>query len=467
MLNATVGAQRVLRRLRPTRGKAPIRAFHFRHRSASVARDLRNRAASLTSTTESGPDLVERASSIELPRRLTKRFGHEAILPIAVVLIVVVASVVSWLPGRASTTGPVGGPLGDGPGPRVALGGVAGAGGNDGEGPSGAGTQSGEIVSPESSQGGVPGRVDPDAATLGGRGELPAATTGRGQMTIDGTIVKPISVDTDVPDGRGLLKTYTVRTGDTLTGIANRFGLSVMTIWWANSLKSATDFAVGDDLMIPPLDGLVITAREGDTLESIGNTYDVAPDKIYDLNGLEDRTLVVGQTLVLPGAEGEAIATPTPRPTTRPVVATPRPVATGTSGTVRQPTTYSGGAMAWPVIGGSNFISQYFHSGHYAIDVAADYGSRVVATASGTVTFAGWKDNGGGYQVWISHGSNLYTTYNHMSSITVGRGQSVARGQQVGRIGQSGNATGPHLHFEVWRGPIWDGGTRVNPLIYL
>jgi murein DD-endopeptidase MepM/ murein hydrolase activator NlpD len=121
--------------------------------------------------------------------------------------------------------------------------------------------------------------------------------------------------------------------------------------------------------------------------------------------------------------------------------------------------------MAWPVDGG--YISQYYHYGHWAIDIAADYGTRVKAAAAGTVIFAGWKNNGGGYQVWISHGSNLYTTYNHMSSISVGRGQHVGRGQQVGRVGQSGNATGPHLHFEVWRGPIWNGGTRVNPLIYL
>ena len=77
--------------------------------------------------------------------------------------------------------------------------------------------------------------------------------------------------------------------------------------------------------------------------------------------------------------------------------------------------------------------------------------------------FAGWKNNGGGYQVWIAHGSDLYTTYNHMSAITVGVGQHVGRGQQVGRIGQTGNATGPHLHFEVWSGPVWDGGHARQP----
>ncbi len=109
------------------------------------------------------------------------------------------------------------------------------------------------------------------------------------------------------------------------------------------------------------------------------------------------------------------------------------------------PATYTGGTFIWPVVGGDNYISQYFHYGHYAIDIAADYGSTVRAAGAGTVTFAGWKSNGGGYQVWIAHGSGLYTTYNHMSAITVGTGEHVGRGEQVGRVGQSGNATGPHL----------------------
>ena len=122
--------------------------------------------------------------------------------------------------------------------------------------------------------------------------------------------------------------------------------------------------------------------------------------------------------------------------------------------------------MRWPVIGGDNYISQYFHYGHYAIDIAADYGAKVVSSAPGKVIFAGWKSNGGGYQVWIAHGSGIYTTYNHMSAITVSRGENVSRGEQVGRVGASGIATGPHLHFEVWSGRVWDGGTRVNPLKY-
>ena len=149
---------------------------------------------------------------------------------------------------------------------------------------------------------------------------------------------------------------------------------------------------------------------------------------------------------------------------------TPKPVArsSGSSSTAYRPppATYGGGPFAWPVPGGT--ISQYFHYGHPALDIQAPYGTRVVAAASGTVIYAGWNNNGGGYQVWMSHGSGLYTTYNHLSAITVGVGERVGRGEQVGRVGQSGWATGPHCHFEVWRGYPWQGSSyRVNPLIYL
>jgi murein DD-endopeptidase MepM/ murein hydrolase activator NlpD len=167
--------------------------------------------------------------------------------------------------------------------------------------------------------------------------------------------------------------------------------------------------------------------------------------------------------LVIPGAAGRSIATPKPQPGKGSGGSNG-----GSSGHAAQnPSTYHGGRFLWPVVGGGNYISQYFHYGHYGLDIAADYGSEVRAAGSGSVIFAGWKGNGGGYQVWIAHGSNLYTTYNHMSAISVGYGQSVSAGQQVGRVGQSGNATGPHLHFEVWRGEIWAGGTRLNPLGFL
>jgi murein DD-endopeptidase MepM/ murein hydrolase activator NlpD len=184
------------------------------------------------------------------------------------------------------------------------------------------------------------------------------------------------------------------------------------------------------------------------------------------VNKLNDQTLFIGQTLVIPGVAQRAYPKPKPKPAVRTTTSThsSSPVTTQPVAP-RSPVHYSGGRMTWPVPGG--FISQYYHYGHWAIDIAAPYGNPVLAAAPGVVTFAGWKNNGGGYQVWMSHGNGIYTTYNHMSAILVGVGQELSAGQQLGRIGATGDATGPHLHFEVWVGPIWDGGQRMNPLNYL
>jgi murein DD-endopeptidase MepM/ murein hydrolase activator NlpD len=277
----------------------------------------------------------------------------------------------------------------------------------------------------------------------------------------DGTLIVGPAPDTKVEDGSDLVRTYSVQKGDTVRSVAKKFGVSSMTLWWANKLKKST-LKVGAELRIPPVSGLVYTVKDTDTLDTVAKRFKIESTKVVEINGLEDPTLVVGQVLILPGAKGPPKPTPkpTPKPSSRVKVAGGGGVLSG------GPANYSGGSMRWPVIGGDNYISQYFHYGHYAIDIAADYGSKVVSSAPGKVIFAGWKSNGGGYQVWISHGSGIYTTYNHMSAITASRGESVSRGEQVGRVGASGLATGPHLHFEVWNGRVWDGGTRVNPLKY-
>jgi murein DD-endopeptidase MepM/ murein hydrolase activator NlpD len=363
-------------------------------------------------------------------------------LPIGAVLLVLISAIVSLTP--AASQAAVGGSQGDDFGPRIAIGGESG-------------NRAGGVLSD-----GVPyltglnalGDVTDQADTV----DRDVAADDSGFLE-DGTLLKPVAVDTSVADGRGLLVSYTVQPSDTLTGIASRHGVSMMTIWWANSLSSKTALKPGQTLIVPTVDGVVVVVAEGDTIEGFAQRYGVDPGDIISVNGLEDPNLVIGQTLIMPGARGDAIPEPSPTPAPR--------TTTRSTTTAKAPTTYSGGTMRWPVVGGNNYISQYFRYGHYGLDIAADYGTPVVASAGGTVLFAGWKSNGGGYQVWLAHGSGLYTTYNHMSAVTVGRGQSVGRGQQVGRIGQTGYATGPHLHFEVWIGPIWDGGYRVNPLKYL
>jgi murein DD-endopeptidase MepM/ murein hydrolase activator NlpD len=380
-------------------------------------------------------------------RKAFVAFGHERVIGISVAGIVLAASFLSVTPGRAN--GDTGGTNGNGSSPRLAVG---GSGDND------------DVGSVEEAYLGSADRsVAADTVPLGLQREpgVPTEPTVEGPFLDDGTLLKPVAVDTTVPDGSGLMQTYRVKSGDTLATIAAHFDVTTMTLWWANDLKAKNKLVVGQRLLIPPVSGLVIEVKATDTLTSLATRYDLTEDEILTTNGLTDRNLVVGQVLMLPGARGAGIVAPKPRATTTSTHRT----ASHSSGPARQPRTYNGGRFLWPTT--SHHISQYFHYGHYAIDIDGNTGDPIWAAASGTVIFAGWKNNGGGYQVWISHGSGLYTTYNHMSSVAVGRGQSVARGQRVGRMGATGNATGSHLHFEVWRGPIWNGGYRVNPLAYL
>lgn len=103
------------------------------------------------------------------------------------------------------------------------------------------------------------------------------------------------------------------------------------------------------------------------------------------------------------------------------------------------------------------FIKRY----HTGLDIVADYGNNIRASASGTVTFAGYK-GAYGYTVIIDHGHGLSTFYGHSSVLLVKEGQSVKKGDVIARIGSTGRSTGPHLHFEVRF-----NGEPVDPLKYL
>jgi murein DD-endopeptidase MepM/ murein hydrolase activator NlpD len=411
-------------------GPATTRRLH--RRAIGVARFL---ADSLTATPRARQRAIAvirgRARDAERParaktrrrlhrRHLVLRMTTDRAIPIAVALVVLIAAGVSLAPAAV----PVGAVQAEAPaavdGVRLTVGGGAGG----------------------------PAEFD---------GPLNGDALAAAAPVDDGTLYKPVAVDTSVATSAGMLQHYTVRDGDSLTSIANRFGVSVMTVWWANHLASRDSLKTGQDLVIPPLNGLVVTVKPGDTLDSLAAANKISADDIVAVNKLTDTNLIVGQVLVLPGAKGAPMPTPKP-PTT--------PTFNGGGSTGAAPR-YSGGSWAWPVVGGGNYISQYFHYGHYGVDIAADYGTPIVAPVAAHVIFAGWRGNGGGYQVWLNLGNGLYTAQYHMSSVTVSAGQDVAKGQRVGRIGMSGWATGPHLMFEVWVGYPWESGSyRVNPLRY-
>ena len=439
MLNAPAGALRAIARLRPSSSERSQRATRFHRRSVGMARVLGARLSAVAHVAHLAPRPNGRPLPVTLRRSLVVRLASERMIPIVAALVVLGASIVSLQPAAAQ---PIGDTDAGGADVRIAVGGETGV--DDRFDPmEGAGL----IGGPSANDANGANVAATDAA------EAPAES-----YADDGTIYKPVAVNTVVQDGKGLLRTHTVGAGETLTGIANQYGVTMMTVWWANKLTSKDDLHVGQKLVIPPVNGLIVTVKDGDTLDALAASYKVDAANVVAVNELDDPTLIIGQTIILPGAVGAPI--PTPKPVARPVS------KGGSCNNCSGPANYSGGAFSWPVSGGGNYISQYYHYGHYAIDIAADYGSTVRSAASGTVIFAGWKGNGGGYQVWIAHGSGLYTTYSHMSAVTVGAGAGVGAGTQVGRVGQSGRATGPHLHFEVWVGSIWNGGHRVNPLKY-
>ena len=128
------------------------------------------------------------------------------------------------------------------------------------------------------------------------------------------------------------------------------------------------------------------------------------------------------------------------------------------------------GKFAWPVPASSRISSEYgyrtspisgrreFHNG---LDIPAPYGSAIVATEAGTVTYSGWM-NGYGYTIIIDHGSGITSLYGHNSSLVARKGQKVSKGQTVAKCGSTGWSTGNHCHFTISK-----GGSAVNPHSYV
>ncbi len=186
--------------------------------------------------------------------------------------------------------------------------------------------------------------------------------------------------------------------------------------------------------------------RRGETLWRIARRYGVTVEAIARANGIQDPTRIrAGQRLFVPGGRPDAGPSPRPR--------------TGEGGKV------PGGTWRWPVDGPvtSVFGSPRAHGrrAHSGIDIAAPAGTAVRAARAGRVTFAGRKGSYGRLVV-LDHGRGFASWYAHLSRIAVRPGQHVDAGAVIGRVGTSGNATGPHLHFEIRR-----RGRPLDPLVFL
>lgn len=203
-----------------------------------------------------------------------------------------------------------------------------------------------------------------------------------------------------------------------------------------------------------PPGGPIHLVRPGDNLWLIAAWHEVDLEPILTWNpGVDPRRLVAGQEILVPGGAPMPpnAVPPTPRPARAPAAESiPGPATAGAAG--------GGGDHLWP-LPVRGIITTRFSRGHPGIDIAVPAGTPVGAIADGTVTFAGWKNNGGGYVVEVRHPNGMTSTYNHNREITVTVGQDVVAGEQIASVGSTGNSTGPHLDLRVEM-----GGRLLNPL---
>lgn len=236
---------------------------------------------------------------------------------------------------------------------------------------------------------------------------------------------------------------HTLQAGESLSTVASRYGLSVDAMIGANPDISSMDrLPLGIDLLIPPSAGLVVKLDYGESLLDLVRQYDVEPQAVVAANDLRSPFDVVpGMLVFLPGVRpDEALAR---------------------LKQVRE----EENRYIWPIHGrltsyyGARNLGMGTSSFHRGIDIAAPSGTAVAASRSGTVTYAGWSNQGYGNLVKIRHAGGAETWYGHFSAITVSVGEYVSQGDIIGRVGSTGISTGPHLHFE-----LHENGRALDPL---
>ena len=199
--------------------------------------------------------------------------------------------------------------------------------------------------------------------------------------------------------------------------------------------------------------GAVHHVRAGETLWRIARTYEVPVDELLRANGLADPTqLAAGSELFVPGAARELPVPPAEASPSAARIGPGRrhpPSAIPRAGGRPLDPAVQGEPLAWPAAGVliSGFGSRDGDQ-HEGIDLACPEGTAILAADDGVVLFSG-EQRGYGKLVLLAHGRDLVTVYAHNAANLVSAGDRVSRGEAIARVGRTGNATGPHLHFEV------------------
>jgi len=219
---------------------------------------------------------------------------------------------------------------------------------------------------------------------------------------------------------------HRVRRGETLSQIADEYGVGAAALAEANHISDPNRIRAGQVLIIPA-ESVVHRVVRGDSVWKLGRIYGVSVNSIAKANNLTDPARIrSGQCLIIPIGE--------------PVTAGPQGVASSTSL-----------SLNWPLPVRGRISSRFgprwgkFHTG---VDIAVPSGTAILAAAPGKVTYAAAL-GAYGRLIIVEHENGSQTWYAHASRILVQRGQHVAIGEKLGLVGSSGHSTGSHLHFEV------------------
>jgi murein DD-endopeptidase MepM/ murein hydrolase activator NlpD len=229
---------------------------------------------------------------------------------------------------------------------------------------------------------------------------------------------------------------YTVEKGDNISEIAKRFGLDTGTLFSVNDIKNSRSIQVGKVLVIPGQDGIVYKVKKDDTISSIAEKNKVDAEAIMVANELFSDQVSENLVLFLPGAKMQW----------------------------EDVQEINGDMFLWPVRG---YISSYYgyrrspFSGrrhfHGGLDIAAPMYTPIKAAMAGRVTAADYDAVFGNYVV-ITHQNGYRTLYGHMSEIGTRPGAYVNGGDKIGAVGSTGQSTGPHVHFTVYKNSV-----TINP----
>lgn len=272
------------------------------------------------------------------------------------------------------------------------------------------------------------------------------------------------STSPDAVKSRNGIISYTVQAGDTTEFIAKRFDLQPSSLIWSNEalLRAPDRLSIGQQILVPPAEGLMYEVQVDDTLSKIAETFkarleDIIRTPVNHLNA--GSNLIPGTQLFVPKGVRQITYNAIQLSDTQPASAALSRKAVLSQAIAPVSPVSAGGAFMWPTQGA---ITQGFFWGHGGLDIANAMGVPVLASDNGTVRYAGWDDTGYGWLVEIDHGNGFTTLYAHLNEFPVEVGQSVMRGQLIGLMGSSGRSTGPHTHFEIRY-----NGVPQNPLFYL